>query len=112
MKNREWTDRRAFTIVELLVVIGIIVLLIAILLPTLSRAREQANQTKCMSNMRQLGLGFIAYAGRHQQGGFICFVDGHVEWFSLAQVEKPFTTSPLDYNDPTHVIWDPFGPEN
>jgi type II secretory pathway pseudopilin PulG len=52
----------AFTLVELLVVIGIIALLISILLPTLGRANEAAKRTQCLSNMRELGNALRIYA--------------------------------------------------
>src|SRR5258706_1308811 len=62
--------RRAFTLVELLVVIGIIALLIAILLPSLTKARMQANSVKCESNLRQFGVGARMWQAEHIKSKF------------------------------------------
>ena len=65
--------RRAFTLVELLVVIGIIALLIAILMPALARAKEAANRTKCASNLRQLTMAAMLYAADDKTGVYIWY---------------------------------------
>src|SRR5687768_12970392 len=61
--------REAFTLVELLVAIGIIAILIGILLPTLSRAREAARRVTCLSNVRQLVHATLLYA--HENGQYL-----------------------------------------
>ncbi len=78
--------QRAFTLVELLVVIGIIALLISILMPALSKAKEQAARTKCMANHKNIMAGIIAYANDEKDAAPYCnwlgqdSLWGHAGW--------------------------------
>ncbi len=69
--------RRAFTLIELLVVIAIIAILAAILFPVFQKARENARRTTCLSNMKQLGLGFTQYSQDFEENMPHCLVVDH-----------------------------------
>ncbi len=60
---------RGFSLVELLVVLGVVALLLGLLLPTLGRARDRRQMTACLSNLRQLASAFVLYAHDHDGYG-------------------------------------------
>jgi prepilin-type N-terminal cleavage/methylation domain-containing protein len=80
MATRATSNRNGFTLVELLVVIGIIAVLIGILLPVLGAAKEQANRVKCMSNLRQIGIAMKIYAFDNQNHYPRMKTTGEYDW--------------------------------
>jgi prepilin-type N-terminal cleavage/methylation domain-containing protein len=72
--------RRAFTLVELLVVIGIIAVLIGLLFPVIGRAREASHRSACLSNLRQLGQAFIMYANLSHDHVPLGHIEDEYQW--------------------------------
>ncbi len=122
----------AFTLIELLVVIAIIAILAAILFPVFGRARENARRTTCLSNLKQLGLGFKQYtqdydstfSQPHTRAGMYGSIDQDVIFppdadgnpnpsnfarTSWAAVLLPYTKSPQIMTCPSQRGVDPYG---
>ena len=87
--------RAAFTLVELLVVIGIIAILIGILLPSLRRARESANKAACLSNLHQQAMALQQYQNVNK-GQLPIFVMGGTAYFNYVVYFGPYGTQPLN----------------
>ena len=78
------SSHRAFTLIELLVVIAIIAILAALLLPALTRAKSQAQTVACLSNLKQIGVGWRAWS-HENQGKFTWQVD----WLEGGSKDSP-----------------------
>ena len=68
------TERKSFTLIELLIVIAIIAILAAMLLPALGKAREKAQSSQCINNLRQIGIGMVNYANMYKDVIVACWL--------------------------------------
>jgi prepilin-type N-terminal cleavage/methylation domain-containing protein len=94
--------KRAFTLIELLVVIAIIAILAAILFPVFAQAREKARQITCVSNVKQLAMGYIMYADDYDEAVPIAFKWG----FSFGPLTAKYNTLPDPNGNPIGGAYD------
>jgi prepilin-type N-terminal cleavage/methylation domain-containing protein len=117
-------SRRAFTLVELLVVIGIIALLISVLLPTLAKARAAANTSACLSNLRQMAQAWNMYLANNQtrlpeniwqpSGNNAAEIAWHGYWIGILSDLKVQTSNLLcpEAREPVRTNYNGFGTRN
>lgn len=101
---RNRTARRGFTLMELLVVVTVIAALVSMLLPAVAMVRDAARQTKCSSNLRQIGLGFQAYA--NSWDGILPYVwySANYTWGNAISLEMEDKLS-LGYSGSPLGVW-------
>ncbi|BCM88892.1 hypothetical protein IAD21_00734 [Abditibacteriota bacterium] len=94
---------KAFTLIELLIVIAIIAILAAILFPVFARTRENARRASCQSNLKQIGLGMLQYAQDYDEtysGSYKNSPNGRIHWGELI---FPYTKSSQIYICPSNT---------
>jgi prepilin-type N-terminal cleavage/methylation domain-containing protein/prepilin-type processing-associated H-X9-DG protein len=108
---------KGFTLIELLVVIAIIAILASILFPVFARARENARRSSCLSNMKQIGLGFMQYTQDYDEtlppaalgtpasqippDGSVWYSDNGINYWFWQQIIYPYTKSVQIYRCPS-----------
>jgi prepilin-type N-terminal cleavage/methylation domain-containing protein/prepilin-type processing-associated H-X9-DG protein len=114
-KNRAVPGRSAgFTLIELLVVIAIIAILAAMLLPALTSAKQQSQGIQCMSNMRQMGLGWRMYAQDNREFLVIASQSGHpndpLDKYAWTKQTEDFSDNAYNYDPSVDIMVGPLYP--